>query len=206
MIIGLVGFIGSGKGTVADILTAKHEFVKESFANAVKDAVAPIFGWERKLLEGDTPESREWRETPDEWWSERLGWNISPRLALQLMGTEAGRNVFHRDLWVLSMVRRVDPTKNYVIADVRFPNEVDVIRDQGGRVFRVRRGPEPAWYSNAESYNVMTNWDGSIQQMKANPEVHYSEWAWIGKTMDGEIRNDATLAELERGIDFILSS
>ena len=38
MIIGVVGFIGSGKGTVADILVEKHGFVKLSFADAVKDA------------------------------------------------------------------------------------------------------------------------------------------------------------------------
>jgi len=87
MIIGFVGFIGSGKGTVADILTHKYGFNKESFANAVKDACAAIFLWDRKMLEGDTKESREWRETPDPWWSEKLGREFSPRLALQLMGT-----------------------------------------------------------------------------------------------------------------------
>ena len=52
MIIGLLGFAGSGKGTVADILVSKG-FKKESFADPVKDAVAAIFGWERSLLEGD---------------------------------------------------------------------------------------------------------------------------------------------------------
>ena len=62
MIIGLLGFAGSGKGTVADILVSKG-FKKESFADPVKDAVAAIFGWERSLLEGDTDESRIFRET-----------------------------------------------------------------------------------------------------------------------------------------------
>jgi hypothetical protein len=111
MIVGLVGFIGAGKGTVADILTRKYGFQKESFANAVKDAVAPIFGWERKMLEGDTQESRVWRESKDYWWSEALGMDFSPRLALQLMGTEAGRNVFGTNLWVLSMIKRTDPSR-----------------------------------------------------------------------------------------------
>jgi hypothetical protein len=79
------------------------------------------------------------------------------------------------------------------------------VRENGGRVYRVRRGNEPAWYSTAESYNVMTNWDGSIQQMKNYPDVHFSEWAWIGKTMDGEIRNEGTLADLERKLDSIVA-
>lgn len=200
MIIGLVGFIGSGKGTVADILTRNHGFIKESFADAVKDACAPIFGWDRKALEGDTPESRKWRETPDSWWSEKIGKPFSPRLALQLMGTEAGRNVFHPDLWVLSLLRRIDPAKNYVIADTRFPNEIDLIRSHGGNVIRVKRGDDPEWYSTAEAYNVTTNWDGSMQRMKTYPDVHYSEWAWIGKTFDDEISNSTTLESLEKKV------
>jgi hypothetical protein len=200
MIIGLVGFIGSGKGTVADILTRNHGFSKESFADAVKDAIAPIFGWERHLLEGDTLESRKWRESPDEWWTEKLGKPFSPRYALQLMGTEAGRNVFHTDLWVLSLLRRIDPAKNYVIADVRFPNEIDLIREHGGKVVRVKRGEEPEWFSTAEAYNVSTNWDGSLQKMRDYPEVHYSEFAWIGKGMDDEINNSTTLDDLEKKV------
>lgn len=200
MIIGLVGFIGSGKGTVADILTRNHGFSKESFADAVKDAIAPIFGWERHLLEGDTLESRKWRESPDEWWTEKFGKPFSPRYALQLMGTEAGRNVFHTDLWVLSLLRRIDPAKNYVIADVRFPNEIDLIREHGGKVVRVKRGEEPEWFSTAEAYNVSTNWDGSLQKMRDYPEVHYSEFAWIGKGMDDEINNSTTLEDLEKKV------
>lgn len=200
MIIGLVGFIGSGKGTVADILTRNHGFSKESFADAVKDAIAPIFGWERHLLEGDTLESRKWRESPDEWWTEKFGKPFSPRYALQLMGTEAGRNVFHTDLWVLSLLRRIDPAKNYVIADVRFPNEIDLIREHAGKVIRVKRGDEPEWFSTAEAYNVSTNWDGSLQKLRDYPDVHYSEFAWIGKAMDDEINNSTTLEDLEKKV------
>lgn len=200
MIIGLVGFIGSGKGTVANILTQQHGFIKESFAGAVKDAVAPIFGWDRQMLEGDTPESRHWRETPDTWWSNALGREFSPRLALQLMGTESGRNVFHRDVWVLSFIRRTDPAKHYVLADVRFPNEIDLIRGTGGKVVRVKRGPDPDWYNMAEAYNVTTQWDGSMQTMKMYPNVHYSEWAWIGKAFDAEISNSDTLETLEKRV------
>jgi len=204
MIIGLVGNIGAGKGTVADIFTGQHNFEKESFANAVKDAIAPIFGWDRHMLEGDTLESREWRETPDPWWSAKIGKPFSPRHALQLMGTESGRNVFHSDLWVFSLLRRVSLADNYVIADVRFPNEIDLIREAGGRVFAVSRGPRPVWYDVALAYNQMTNWDGSMQKMDKYPDVHYSEWAWIGKSVDGSITNNGTVGELQELIDSIV--
>ena len=204
MIIGLVGFIGAGKGTVADLLVERHAFIKESFANSVKDACATIFGWNRGLLEGDSLESRAWREQKDEWWSEKLGREFSPRLALQLMGTEAGRDVFHPDLWVHTVLRRCKPSQYYVIADVRFPNEIKAIRDSGGCVIRVRRGPDPEWYDLARDCNL-----GRVQQevmRNAYPEVHYSEWAWIGSNYDIVMDNNCTLDELKIRVDNIVDS
>ena len=132
MIIGTIGFIGSGKGTVADILVEKRGFTKLAFADSVKDATAAIFGWPRALLEGDTDESRRFREEVDPWWSEKTGKYITPRYMLQLMGTEAGRDVFHKDLWILSLEKKLGMYKDVVIADVRFPNEMKFIQDKGG--------------------------------------------------------------------------
>jgi hypothetical protein len=212
MIVGLVGSIGNGKGTVADILVNKHGFIKESFANSVKDAVSVIFGWDRKLLEGDTSESREWREQPDVWWSEKLGREMSPRYALQLMGTEAGRDVFHSDLWILALHKRtMGSIKNFVIADVRFPNEIKSIRENGGKVFRVKRGNDPIWYETALMENTIDagghqilNTHGHLMSQKY-PEIHFSEWAWVGEHIDGTIENNGTLENLEDTINKTLN-
>lgn len=206
MLIGLVGPIGSGKGTIADLLVDRHDFVKESYANSVKDACATIFGWNRNMLEGDTPGSRAWREQDDKWWSEKLGKPFSPRLALQLMGTEAGRDVFHPDLWVHTVMRRCEqaPWNNYVIADVRFPNEIKAIRDSGGKVIRVRRGDDPEWYNLARECNLGHH---SLDVMRnAYPEVHYSEWAWIGSDYDIVIDNNCSLEELHVRVDKLVDS
>jgi hypothetical protein len=54
MIVGICGFIGSGKDTAADYLVNFHGFRRESFANTLKDAVSCVFGWDRTLLEGRT--------------------------------------------------------------------------------------------------------------------------------------------------------
>jgi hypothetical protein len=204
MIIGLCGFINSGKGTVADILSNKHDFIKESFANSVKDAVSVIFEWDREMLEGATPESRAWREQPDVWWSDKFGRPFSPRTALQIMGTEAGRNSFHQDLWIYSLLRRMHNTMDYVIADVRFPNEIKAIKQAGGKVFHIQRGPLPDWYADACKTNKLNDWSGIGQQMLKYSDIHYSEWAWCGMSNDGVIHNNSTLEDLEKKVDLIL--
>ena len=200
MIIGLVGFIGSGKGTVADLLVSNHGFIKESFANSVKDAVSVVFGWDRSLLEGDTVDSRAWREQPDEFWSRKLGKEFSPRLALQLMGTEAGRNVFHTDLWVHTVERRCIPNRNYVIADVRFPNEIKAIQEMGGKVIRVKRGPNPDWYYTALDFNMKAGTE------KPDDSIHFSEWAWIGTALDAVVDNNRTVDDLNKKVDMLVDS
>lgn len=205
MIVGLVGFIGAGKGTIADLLVERHNFIKESYANSLKDACSIIFGWNREMLEGSTPESRAWRETKDEWWSKKLGREFSPRLALQLMGTEAGRDVFHPDLWVHTVMRRCEqfPELNYVIADVRFPNEIEAIRDSGGRVIRVRRGDDPEWFALARESNLQNKPE---LMRNAYPDVHYSEWAWIGSHYDIVMDNNCDLNTLTARVDKLVDS
>ena len=200
MIIGLVGQIGSGKGSVADILVDRHGYFKESFANSVKDAVSIIFGWNRALLEGDTADSRTWREQPDIYWSEKMGKSFTPRLALQLMGTEAGRDVFHQDIWVYTTMRRCELSSwnNYVIADVRFPNEINAIKNAGGMIVRVRRGPDPEWYETALNVNSKRDYYGMAEKY---PDVHYSEWAWIGCEYDATITNNGSLDDLATVVD-----
>ena len=211
MIIGVVGFIGSGKGTAADILVEKHGFVKLSFADAVKDATAAIFGWQRSLLEGDTLESREFRETKDEWWSKKFEFDFSPRLALQLMGTEAGRNVFHQDVWVHALERKAEMYKDVVIADVRFPNEIDWMRSKGGFAVRVQRGHDPGWYDTAvianrkaETHEQISRKLAAEDAMVDQHKVHHSEWAWAGSIMDYQLDNNGNISMLEADISHML--
>jgi hypothetical protein len=200
MIIGVIGFIGSGKGTAADVLVEKHGFVKLSFADAVKDATAAIFGWQRSLLEGDTEESRIFREKSDDWWANKFGYeHFSPRLALQLMGTEAGRDVLHKDVWVYALERKMEMYQHVVIADVRFPNEIDWMRSKGGFAVRVTRGPDPDWYDTAVRANKEQNTD-----LMTDYPIHYSEWAWAGQIMDYQLDNDGSISMLEANIGHLL--
>jgi hypothetical protein len=195
MIIGVCGFIGSGKDTIADYLVGFHGYRRDSFAGTLKDAVAAVFGWDRELLEGRTPEARAWREQVDPWWAERLGMpNLTPRWVLQYWGTEVCRKGFHDDIWIAALEARLSRrTDNTVISDVRFPNEIQSIRNAGGKIVWVKRGELPVWYQAAKN----ANWgDITAQEILADIGVHISETAWVGTEFDAVINNNGTIEEL----------
>ncbi len=206
-IVGISGFIGSGKGTVATRLTEQYGFRKDSFAASLKDACAVMFDWPREMLEGETPESREWREQVDEWWSVKLGIpNLTPRLALQLIGTDALRNNFSNAIWFTTLENRIrkSPGQHVVISDVRFPNEIKFIQDMGGYMIRVSRGPAPVWYETA----ILANKGNSLAKgamTSLYSEAHFSEWAWVGAKFDHEIHNDSTVDFLNSQINEVVT-
>jgi hypothetical protein len=195
MIVGVCGFIGSGKDTVADYLVNFHEFRRESFANTLKDAVSNVFGWDRTMLEGRTKQAREWREQVDPWWSNRLNMpELTPRLMLQLWGTEVCRKGFHDDIWIASLENKLRASQdNVVISDCRFPNEIASIRSAGGKIIWVRRGQMPDWYDTAIAANQGHN--VSTQELK-RLKIHASETAWVGTEFDAIIDNNDTIDEL----------
>lgn len=201
MIIGVCGFIGSGKDTVADYLTNFHGFRRESFANSLKDAVAHVFGWDRTMLEGRTKQAREWREQVDPWWAQRLDMpNLTPRWVLQYWGTEVCRKSFHDDIWIAALENKLRNSKDdIVISDCRFPNEIKSIKDAGGIVIRVVRGPEPEWYDAAVSVNNGPNgnhnWSISRDRL-SKLNIHASETAWVGTKFDAVLDNNYSIDDL----------
>ena len=201
-IIGLCGLIGAGKDTVADYLVNFHEFRRDSFAASLKDAVASVFHWDRELLEGRTAQARAWREQVDPWWAERLGIpNLTPRLVLQLWGTEVCRKRFHNDIWIASLENRLRNSKdNIVISDCRFPNEISAIKNAGGKIVWIKRGVLPAWYEAAETDNKR----GTDNMSTRWPDVHPSEWAWIGSDFDFVVSNNSTIDELYKQLDVLI--
>ena len=198
MIIGLVGLIGSGKGTVAKMFV-NQGCVEDSFAAPLKDLTSSIFGWSRALLEGDTEESREFRETPDLFWSRKVGIpNFTPRLALQLLGTDVLRNQFYEGIWRDSLEYRLrcnKPSSCVVVSDARFTNELILIKQMGGRIIWVQRGTLPEWWDTAVKAN-----EGSVVAKKVMStkykDIHESEWNWAGYPVDYTIHNDGTITDL----------
>jgi len=73
---------------------------------------------------------------------------MTPRKMLQLLGTECGRQIIHPDIWVNSLFADCLPTKsdhapggfeypNWIITDVRFPNEAEAIKERHGLLVRL---------------------------------------------------------------------
>jgi hypothetical protein len=151
----------------------------------------------RAMLEGDTDESRNWREQPDDFWTQETGRNITPRIVLQEFGTECMRDGFDDSIWVSLLKKQMlDSPGDYVIPDVRFRNEQDMIRELGGEIWRVQRGDVPEWYGCA----MLDNTTGS--NLMESYDVHVSEYKWIdmNNKFNATIYNNSTLEQLKQSV------
>ena len=191
MLIGIVGLISSGKGTVSDRLVERHGYIKDSFAKSLKDAVAAMFNWDRSMLEGDTKFSRDWREQPDAFWSEKLGKPVTPRWVLQHFGTEVMRGQMYDGIWLDSCMGRYRG-QNTVIADTRFPNEIKTIKAHGGKIILVKRGQDPDWFTSYVEGNIIPS------------GIHSSEYLWAKSEFDYTIHNNGTKEQLYDKIDDLI--
>ena len=208
-VVGLCGFLGAGKDTVADYLE-QLGFQRASFAGVLKDVVARAFSWPRHLLEGRSAFSRAWREQPDEYWADALGMpGLTPRTVLQMWGTDVVRKGFHTDFWVRALAHDIALGKygtRVVVTDCRFPNEVRLLKAMGGQVWRIQRGPAPAWETQLRAElptghivggDTADSCSASLASLAASiPGLpHETEWAWISHE-DITLYNDGTLDAL----------
>lgn len=160
MVIGIIGYLKSGKDTVADFVTSKtldsYNFRKYSFAGPLKEATKVLFGWDDDMVHDQSK-----KEIVDP------AWGISPRQALQVLGTDIMREWFPNkfplfrttvgsNFWVMKFKKLVgeNPDTNYIIPDVRFPNECQAIKDLGGIIVRVHRDSAIPKYIPHPSENV----------------------------------------------------
>lgn len=178
-LVGITGYKRHGKDTVGDYLVNFHGYRKIAFADSLKTALSAIFKFNHEQLYGDL------KETVDPFW------NITPREAMQTIGTDLMRNQFRDDIWVKCLEREIveiwkkDPTAKIIIPDVRFPNELDMVKRLGGCIVRVTRPFLEQNTSDAPEQNTITA-----------PELHSSESHISSFVVDYDVTNNGTIDDL----------
>lgn len=171
MIIGISGKAGSGKDTAAkmlEVLYANPDISYEDFANRkyknfadiqimhfadiLKETVRALFGigeWETDTQEG--------KKVTISW----IGKTV--RELLQKVG-QGLRDAIDPDLWIKALFANTEGWSNYIIADVRYPNELEAIKERDGVLIRINRnGAGAGNHSSETALDDYNDWDVHIE-------------------------------------------
>lgn len=181
MIIAICGLKRSGKNTTGDYIVQNYGYKDYAFAKPIKEACSILFDWSLDYMEDH-------KEEIDE------RWGVSPRQALQYLGTEDFQYNFPskyplfkekvgRAFWVKKFEYELEKNKNenYVITDFRFKHEHEILR----------------------KYNAVT-----IKIVNPNVEatdIHESEKYVNEVNTDLTLYNEGTKEDLYKQIDRIMS-
>lgn len=128
--------MGSGKSEVAKVLVEEYGFTLVKFAGCLKEMTRVFLGYigfdPEEMVEGSL------KEEPIPGWGE-----LTPRRLMQTLGTEWGRNHIHQDLWIKVAHDQIKSLRSrglpVVVDDMRFPNELGLIKQMGGDAIKVIR-------------------------------------------------------------------
>jgi hypothetical protein len=145
---------------------------------------------------------------------------LTPRLILQILGTECGRDLIHPNVWVNSMLadyRPLDPENsktdlriidyencewpNWLVTDMRFPNEMRAIESREGLTLRIDRDTElrcPELWTKYEAQDVFNHWDDFLKAEGEYDRLHHRSEISLDeeKIWDYYIKNDGTMDQL----------
>ena len=200
MIIGINGKIGAGKDTVGTIIqgllyTNKDQSSEiKKFAGKMKQIASILTG-----ISVEKFEDQEFKECflDVEWGTiQDIPLNSIPPFAdmqfnvmmtvrefLQKLGTEAMRDGLHTNVWVNALFADYKKKSNWIITDMRFPNEMEAVVKRHGITIRVTR---------------------PVKKSKNTPKLHSSETALDKAKFDYEIINDGSMEKLVKKVRKIL--
>ena len=173
MLIGFTGPPGWGKDTAADHLVKAHGFVRVAFADTIRQVALTIDPYVHFFRLSDVINLIGW---------DRAKRQPEVRRLLQVIGTEAGRDVHGIDVWVdrtFDAISALAHDQPVVITDVRFDNEARRLRTFGGRLVRVRR--------QTDNHDAVLGHRSETESAKLNSD-HY-------------LPNDGSITELHRRLD-----
>ncbi len=172
----IIAFTGTkyhGKDSCADILMKHYPFFqRKSFARPIKDIVKIALDMTEEQVNG----TEEQKEEIDP------RWGISGRQACQIIGTDLFRERFP-GIWVKNLHERMkQPKEHYVVSDLRFDDEVEMIKSYPGTsvIIKVVRPIEKT-------------------------DHHKSDLGIDSKYVDYIIDNNGTLEDLEQKVLNILT-
>jgi hypothetical protein len=182
IVIGLCGRAGAGKNAVATALVRRHGFSEMAFADPIYSGLSAMCG-----IPVETLKNRATKELPIPWFG-----GVSPRRALQTLGTEWGRQMIADDLWVRLALRRLDELRESgspgaVVTDVRFDNEASALREWA-------TGMAQVWQVCRQSAPII----------EAGAAAHSSEAGISATAIDAVIHNDGTLQTLAEEVSRLL--
>ena len=180
LIIGIVGKKSHGKDTIADMIVGRYDYQKISFADPLKEGCRHIFGLSEEQLYGSA------KDLVDDFWM------VTPRELLQFLGTELLRNQLYdimphigNAIWIQRLEKTLidNPNINYVIPDIRFQNELDMLRNHSAIIIKVYRS------------NIL------------NTDLHISETGVDNITgFDKLVLNDSTIDALYKKVTHIINA
>lgn len=185
--IGLAGAKNSGKDTAAAHLVWRYGYTRLAFADRLKGAALALNPYV------DVEDGKPIRLAS---LVRRYGWEYAKeyvnsagerevRNVLQRLGDEAGRQVHGERIWIDPVLEQIRATDGpVVVSDVRYPNEIDELRQMGFVILQVVR---PA--------------AGELNDVSR----HVSERD-LRSRCDGVLWNDGTIEDLHDRLDDVLST
>ena len=171
MIIGISGKAGSGKDTAAkmlEVLYANPDISYEDFANKRYKNFADIqivhFADALKETAQVLFRLGEWETNTQEGKKTTINW-IGKTVRELLQGIGQGlRDAIDPNLWVKILFANTEDWSNYIIADVRQPNEVKAIKERNGILLRIdRKGAGAGNHSSEIALDDYKEWDVHIE-------------------------------------------
>ena len=180
----------------------------------------------QRIMWSNTCTKEEYEEEYKINWQTAYKINLTYRHLLQLLGTECMRNTIHLNGWINALFSEYkresvigagdvldgkhDISKgifnairegvypNWIITDMRFPNELEAIKSRGGITIRIEKTIPVCNCTTAEAEDCNKKCSTSVKL------EHESETALDGAVFDYVIHNDGTIEELIEKVKVIL--
>lgn len=138
---------------------------------------------------------------------------LTPRKILQLLGTEAGRNIIHPNIWVNALFSDYGNSKaqHWIITDMRFPNEKKAVEDRSGITIKIERKTELRYSKLWREFQKQTDfdqWDDFLRAKGLFDSVYHSSETALDndENWDYIIENNGSMEELVEKVRNVLKS